>query len=128
MQNQHSNSPTRTKSYLFLVGFILINSISFGQTAFTASWPFTSSLLASSTGNVTASAATVTAGFGGSYSGVTTVQSNGFYKDTSILGKSASLCKPTYDSVGSTTAINPYINHQHIYQNCITYVSVRTSG
>lgn len=97
---------------LFVLTFIVANNIKGQTTAFSANWPFTANLTASVTGagssNLTASTATFTSGAGGMFTGATS-QTSGAFSGTGLSGKASTSCAATYDSVGSSGKIGPYM-------------------
>ena len=92
-----------------IIIFLLLNTNkSWGQGNFTASWPFTSTLSSSVTGtgssSVTAATATKSAAFTTSFS-----VSGGNYSGTGITGNASSSCSTSYNAVGSSSPITPYM-------------------
>lgn len=97
---------------LFVLSCIVTNKIKGQTTAFSANWPFTANLTASVTdagsSNLTASTATFTSGTGGMFTGATS-QTSGAFSGTGLSGKASTSCAATYDSVGSSSKIAPYM-------------------
>ena len=100
---------------VLLVSLLLFVSSNKVNAQFTATWPYTSGLTASvggaSSNNVTVSDAIYTSGAGGLFTGTIT-SSTGYLNGTGISGKAATACATTYNSVGATTPITPYLEYK----------------
>jgi len=101
--------------YKTLGVFVVIVLLYFGSNSanaqFSATWPFTSGLIASVTGagsgNVNATAATYTSGTGGLFTAAVTT-STGFLNGTGITGRATTACSNTYNAVSTAAPFLEY--------------------
>jgi gliding motility-associated-like protein len=95
---------SKTFSISLQILLLLFAGGAFAQTAFTASWPLTTDLTASKTGNVTVNNATYTAGTGGLFTGAVAygpslVTGVTGFSGTGISGRGSATCDITHNSV-----------------------------